>query len=130
MPKHCHEEGIVSVYFVKKDCGEKWFALTAISVTEDQICSIYSCHSTTAIKRDNRHITGTNYLIPIRTIWKRTEVVTVLNTFLVFIQTPVNGSKRRRLRSYQAQWKSNLPANSSSLTNCYVCIAYAHQPTT
>lgn len=74
--------------------AEEWFALTATSITEDQICSIYSCHSTTASKRDSHYITRTNDLISIRTIWKGTAAVIALNTFLVFIQTLVNNSKK------------------------------------
>lgn len=61
------------------------------------------------------------------TIWKRTEVDVALNTFLVFIQTLVNGWKKRELRSYYTQWKSNLPENGNSLTNCYVCNTYMYQ---
>lgn len=68
-------------------------------------------------------------MIPIRTIRKRTQVVSAQSTFLVFIQTLVNSSKRRRLRSYQAQWKSNLPTNGSSLTNCCICVTYRYQLT-
>lgn len=68
-------------------------------------------------------------MILIRTNWKGTVVI-ALNTFLVFIQTLVNGSKRQQHRSYQAQWKSSLPAKGRRLTNCYVCIIYGYQPTT
>lgn len=69
-------------------------------------------------------------MIPIRTIRKRTEVVTAQNTFLGFIQTLANSSRRRRLGSYQTQWKSNLSTNSSSLTNCSICVTYRYQLTT
>lgn len=68
-------------------------------------------------------------MILIRTVGKRTQVVSAQSTFLVFIQTLFNSSKRRRLRSYQAQWKSNLPTNGSSLTNCCICVTYRYQLT-